>query len=376
MFVTREELYRLVSERPLNKVAPELGLSATALARVCQSHNIPYPGSGYWTKKAMGLPVETVSLPPAGEGGDRIDLAPRKASDRTRKSPQRPKVLEQEKLPAPIGDRLVHVNERLTKPHSLIFKWLQDHEDRTRKAAQSRDPWQMRLAPAPWTTLDRRRHRILDAIFKAVEAGGGEITEGPKGLIRATISGEKIDFQVREKSRQVKIPKDDKRSSYLSMELVGTGSLVFAIRTYLRGPYNEEWREMERRPLETQIPQIVERLFEGAEILKAWQMERDAEAERWRLEREKRAEIERQRMLNEARKAELIKLAERWETAQRLEIYLRKLASTQPPMDAVVGDKTVKDWFEWADAVVAELNQQTGSAVSAFSWVNSARADG
>lgn len=105
MFVTREELYRLVSERPLNKVAPELGLSATALARICQSHNIPYPGSGYWTKKAMGLPVETISLPPAGEGGDRIELAPRKASDRKRKSPQRPKVLEQEKLPAPIGDR-------------------------------------------------------------------------------------------------------------------------------------------------------------------------------------------------------------------------------------------------------------------------------
>jgi hypothetical protein len=375
MFITREELYRLVSERPLSKLAPELGLSASALARVCQTYSVPYPGSGYWTKKAMGLPVQIAPLPRLGQDGERIDLATSKAPALTRNSPQRPTDLDQKKLPAALSERVVHVNERLTKPHSLISKWLLDHEDRTRKAAQSRDPWQMRLAPVPRTALDRRRHRILDAIFKAVEAGGGEITEGPKGLIRATISGEKIDFQVREKSRQVKIPKDDKRSSYLSMELVGTGSLVFAIRTYLRGPHNEEWKETERRPLEAQIPQIVNRLFEGAEILKAWRKERDAEGERWRLEREKRAEIERQRLLDEARKTELMKLAERWEAAQRLKSYLTNLASAQPPMDAVVGDKTVRDWFDWADAVVAELNEQAGSAVSAFSWVNSTRAN-
>ena len=160
MFITREELYRLVSERPLNKVAPELGLSATALARVSQTYSVPYPGSGYWTKKAMGLPVQVAPLPRLGQDGERIDLATSKAPALTRNSPQRPTDLEQEELPAALSDRVVHVNERPAKPHSLISKWLQNHEDLTRKATKSHDPWQMRLAPTPWTALDRRRHRI------------------------------------------------------------------------------------------------------------------------------------------------------------------------------------------------------------------------
>ncbi|MFD2648257.1 hypothetical protein ACFSX5_10685 [Devosia albogilva] len=372
MHISRDELYRLISERPLSKVAPELGISATALARVCRTHNVPYPGSGYWTKKAMGLPVELVPLPTTKEGAVRIELKPTTASTGARRSLPRSSSSAPTESPATPPAPTVQVSDRLTRPHPLIARWLMEHEERTRKASRSRDPWQVRLAPAPWTTLDRRRHRILDAVFKAVEARGGEIGEGPKGLISATISGEQINFQVREKLRQIKIPQDDKRRSYMTTELIGTGNLVFAIRTYLRGSFNEEWRETERRPLETQVPEIVDRLFEGAKILRAWREERDAEAERWRLESEKRAEIERIRLLDEARKAELIKLAERWETAQRLKTYLGALAATQPSLGEVAGDRSVGEWFEWAEAFVAELDKHTGTAPSAFSAVSSA----
>ncbi|PYE85167.1 hypothetical protein C7477_13911 [Phyllobacterium leguminum] len=74
MQVTRLELYKRVCERPLSKVAPELGISGTALAAICKRYQVPYPGSGYWTRKSLGLPAE---LPPLPEAPDKtIEILP------------------------------------------------------------------------------------------------------------------------------------------------------------------------------------------------------------------------------------------------------------------------------------------------------------
>ena len=54
----RAELYRRVCEMPLSKLAPQLGISATALAAVCKAHQVPYPGSAYWTRRSLGLEAE------------------------------------------------------------------------------------------------------------------------------------------------------------------------------------------------------------------------------------------------------------------------------------------------------------------------------
>ncbi|WP_313716233.1 hypothetical protein [Rhizobium laguerreae] len=63
MRLTRLELYERVCGAPLSKLAPEFGLSGTALAAICRQHQIPYPGSGYWTRKSLGLTAELPVLP-------------------------------------------------------------------------------------------------------------------------------------------------------------------------------------------------------------------------------------------------------------------------------------------------------------------------
>jgi hypothetical protein len=143
------------------------------------------------------------------------------------------------------------INERPIEPR------LANHEHRRREATTSRDPWRIKMAPAPLSDIDRRRHKILDGRFRVLEGKGAKISEAEKGLLCVTIDGEKIVFQVREKNRQVKVLQEDSRSSYRSQELVGTGKLVFAIRTYLRGPHNEEWGETHSNPLENRLPQII-----------------------------------------------------------------------------------------------------------------------
>lgn len=61
----REELYALVWDRPMTRLAKEFGLSDVALHKICRKHEIPTPPLGYWAKKAHGKPVTNTPLPKA-----------------------------------------------------------------------------------------------------------------------------------------------------------------------------------------------------------------------------------------------------------------------------------------------------------------------
>src|SRR5438876_3086755 len=74
MQLIRLGLYKLVCDRPLSKVAPALGISGTVLAAICKRYQVPYPGSGYWTRKSLGLPAELPTLPTASD--ETIDITP------------------------------------------------------------------------------------------------------------------------------------------------------------------------------------------------------------------------------------------------------------------------------------------------------------
>ena len=49
---TKEELEKLVWEKPTLQVAKMFNVSDTAIAKLCKKLNIEKPGRGYWTKKA------------------------------------------------------------------------------------------------------------------------------------------------------------------------------------------------------------------------------------------------------------------------------------------------------------------------------------
>jgi len=47
MDISRGELYRLVWEMPLTKLAGEFGISDVGLAKACRRHKIPTPPVGH-----------------------------------------------------------------------------------------------------------------------------------------------------------------------------------------------------------------------------------------------------------------------------------------------------------------------------------------
>jgi hypothetical protein len=292
--VKRSELYALVCASPLSKLAPQLGTDGTKLAAICREHQIPYPGSGYWARISMGLDGELPPLPVIDEAADPLisipphvpkkrrrpaadKLAPvvRDANGVSKVAPRQPAAQSEASSMIPL------VKDKLVKPHPLIAGWIADHERRRREARTDRDPWSYRTAPEPFDDLDRRRFRILDALFRALEAHGAKASEADKAQLCVTIDGQSIEFQVREKARQVKVPQGEGRSGYTRTELVGTGKLTLAIKTYLRGRHNEEWLETDSKPLETQLPAIIDRFIEGAVILKDWADERERERQQF-----------------------------------------------------------------------------------------------
>ncbi|WEX79425.1 hypothetical protein PYH37_006332 (plasmid) [Sinorhizobium numidicum] len=86
MQLTRLELYKRVCDSPLSKVTPEFGVSGTALAAICKQYQVPYPGSGYWTRKSLGLPAELPTLPAMSD--DIIEITPWVPKPRQRRPPE------------------------------------------------------------------------------------------------------------------------------------------------------------------------------------------------------------------------------------------------------------------------------------------------
>src|SRR5689334_17543759 len=102
MQLTRVELYIKVCERPLSKIAPELRISGTALAAICKRYQVPYPGSGYWTRRSLGLPAELPTLPVASDLA--INIIPSAVKPRNKRTmeegpPRKPKLVARTRRP-------------------------------------------------------------------------------------------------------------------------------------------------------------------------------------------------------------------------------------------------------------------------------------
>ena len=62
--ISRDALFKDVWTRPLSRIAAEFGVSDTALRKMCDRHDIPTPGRGYWAQVASGKSFTRPQLRP------------------------------------------------------------------------------------------------------------------------------------------------------------------------------------------------------------------------------------------------------------------------------------------------------------------------
>jgi hypothetical protein len=348
--VTRDELYGLVWETPGTLLSKRFGVSDVALAKICRRFDVPRPPPGWWARKAAGHKVKVAPLPkPQPDTPDRIRITPTPGTT----------LGLREKITAE-ADRLggIAVPERLTRRHPLIACWHRDRRERQQRARLENEPWRRSLnSVADWTSTDRHRDRVLHALFRALEGRGATIGEDDRGRLSATIGGEAIAFELREKLRQVTRPltAEEKRwetwnRSGARRELEQTGFLQFTISAWTEESVRKTWLESERRPIDTMLPEIVATFVVLAPVLAERTRLRE-ESARCRAEEQRRAEEERQRRREDHNRwRRFLDIAGAWKEAALAREFIAALRAGDLGANELIEGRSVSEWLDWADA--------------------------
>jgi len=332
----------------MSHLAKQFGISDSGLAKICKRLNVPYPPRGWWAKKEAGKPVRTQALPPFKDGiPASVAISPSEGPEEGLKAAIREKSQE-------IGE--VAVPQRLARSHPLIAGWRENHRRRMEEARRERDPWRRSLYSVPdYTEADRRRHRILQALFNALESHGAAISENDRRQLIATVENEKIEFSLQEKSRQVTRPLNDeeKRWSWnksgVKTELEPTGYFQFSIKTWIDHPIRKNWLESEKRPLDAMLPEICATFLIVGQMRAERSRVRQEEA-RINAERQRQLELERQRrQQNENRWKRLLEIADASKRVEVARAFIARLKELDVSDEELIDGRTASEWVAWAE---------------------------
>jgi hypothetical protein len=351
MTVSRDELYRQVWQTPMSRLAADYGISGNGLAKICGRLRIPYPPRGYWARKAAGQKIVQFRLPdPSDDTPTEVTIAP---TPPPAPLPQLPKDVADKLGAAREHTKEVIVPERLARPHPIIAGWID--ERRRRREDAKRDPWRtQRLSDLNFTEMDHRRHRILNTLFKTLEGNGFKAKLDDRHGVYLEIEGERVDFKLREKQRQVRRPLTEDEKSYGYMrergfvqELQPSGVLVFSLETRLVDGAKHEWRDGDK-PLEAQLPDIISLILLAGPILTERRRQHEEVQKRRQEEERRRYEEEQRRKTDQNQWRRFVEIAEHWRDLDVARQFLVALEA-QPIGDPfTVKDRSLDDWLLWA----------------------------
>lgn len=337
--ISRQELYDLIWERPMSKVAPEFGLSGVGLAKLCRREGIPVPDRGYWAKLEHGKRVKKPALKGA---------APDRSEDLfIAATPPRLSMPEDE-MPEPLA-KLLRTEREATepivvplspKPHPIVAAWERPHKSFSGVA---------QFTPA----TESRRRRIASVFFREVEKRGGSVKAETAQKFKVTFFGATIDVALKERLKAVDVLADPKKPySYPHKDWHPTGALRLRFENYFEVRLRREWNETEEKALEGRLREIFVALFMAIEAERK-RTERFAEVARRRAEEEiRRYEREELQRKEKAKQDGLMTEIVAWENACRIRKYVEAVRARDPEKNEV--------WGTWALEVARSLDPTEG----------------
>jgi len=367
---TREEFYNLIWSKPIKDLAPDFGISDVALGKICRQLGMAMPGRGYWAKLKAGakLPPKP-NLPPRGFGeNDLVTIGKESWTERKERLaaledlPPKPEFVENipelaERAKIAVGH--VALPRTTSEPHPIIFSLLKSDERRKERArALPYSSWEREgLFCSPF---EKRRLRLLDAIFKGVEKVGlqakGKGTN-PQNFTVASRNGSQIDFKLDHPSTK------ERYSYHRSSEAnrPATDKIRLDIIWYKDPPPGMQttWEDGKDHKIEHDINNIVAGIAIAIEMfyrttkIRRYEIACEDRETRRRVEnavQEAKKEEERAR-LERTRKAQLEKLfhdATAYRLAKDLRDYVTEVVSANRASENPTSDKDLQAWATWA----------------------------
>lgn len=339
----------------MSKLAKDIGVSDVAIAKACRRADIPTPGLGYWAKLHHGKTVKRIPLPPPSEKTRTVvQISPSESKSQLGDLP--PEI--QEKIAREsTAERRITVPKTLSKTHPIVRRWLDLARRQTeggRKLSPER-PGQSRIG----AKMERRRLRILAALFEAIERRGFKVVANPQNPydLAFVVEGERIEFSVQQRHKQFTedLTPEELRSplnATLGIKsrtiLRPTDTPVFKIHSWIGMGMRTQWRDTTRKPLEEQLNNIVAGLLAAAAMIHRHRVEREEEQRRLlaeRIEREKQEEARR----NEGQRLQgLLEGVARWLQAANVRAYVSAVHKAARTDRAKVDPVRLKAWASWA----------------------------
>ena len=396
--LTRKQLYDEIWALSVAGVARKYNLNYGKLIATCKAENVPFPSSGYWTRKNMGKDVSNEAVELSGHEEMEISLITNDATiKRIRKA--KAEIVENKQTDI-IEDAKVVVEELQQNKAESISKWsggmlefldeternkvlevacnlqinqntylhktlvqykkdIADYKSKLREA-QNRSYYNPRYnkpenEPEFFKEMSdecmSRAIAILDTVFKTIESLGGSINSDLSVKIRGDIvrfrmveSQDQVKHEMTKQEAQalVKYNDDIKNHRWASKPQIrkydkvynGKLRIVFGERSYIRDTNSEK--------LEDRLGDILVTLYEKAEENRIAREARE-EAERKRIEEARRREENRQRKEQEIHLVkELVNKAEDYRIAKEIREYIQAM------IDSGSEDIT-PEWIEWAE---------------------------
>ena len=294
--LSRKELYELVWSEPMKNLSVRFGISDVALKKTCARAAIPTPDRGYWAKREAGKSTsqQTLSERPPGMdeeivvGGGGNYWYQQWSNDELLAPLPPPPVFQEsietvrERIAKVIGN--VSVRREVHDWYPAIDRLLK--EDDKRRERQLASPY-----PSSWDAprfdrpLDRRRLRILNALFFAVEGMNGKpsISGQDLGNLQVTFFQQHVGIRL-DRIKQVR-----RGSSAAKPNASDDNRLCFSILESCYGSDKQRlsWQDDDSSKIEARIAEIARELVLTAEVQ---YRESALRHYRWRVER--KAELE------------------------------------------------------------------------------------
>lgn len=368
--IERQWLYDQIWKRPATKIAADLGISSSALKKICNAMAIPTPAAGHWVKIEVGKKVKTPELPAANDGTKLSWKIDHKNSSSQKSQKQRVAQIRETltQLPA------VTISTDLDKLHPLVISTRSQIRENAKNLAWDERKDRRRLnAQVSIASLDRTC-LFLDSVVRAFETAGYkfrsaqdgkklkqrssryEDRDEPSGICWIEADDEKIEFWLREKKQRVYLP-EEKQSWHKNYDEVPSGMLECVLGgAYHRGG-RTNWRDGKIQKIEQLIPMMV---AEIPIIAKAKKVARDQQARRerrWKYERELwDFEYHRKRLQEDAIK-NIIEHASKHQSANIVRQYFEAVKSqfcsqqnTAEPND------NMKAWIQSVEQAIAAMD--------------------
>jgi hypothetical protein len=362
---TRLELYHLAWSEPMRTLAARFGVSDVWLAKACRRADIPVPERGYWARLRVRAKVTQRPLPARGLGvSDMVRVGERRFESYLRAEDH---VLS-EPIPAPptFDEDLRSVEQRVrqlvgkvaaphpkTRLHPLTSRLLDEDERRRQTRASRSYPWPSD-APLFGLPIERRRLRLLNAVFLALQRCGATpwIHDRPGSDTGVTVGDQEISFTLDRVTERAPARGKSGDKTSKSRE-----TLQFTIGHRTSMEPRTAWEDSADRNLEQCLTEIVVELLVAGEAryreralytCEWWirrreeldEEDRSYKAEQVRKERERVAKLEKERL------ERLFAAADAWRRANDLRTFVAAVKAANREVAELTARERLERWVK------------------------------